>query len=101
MDLCDSVISITGAKEIGGVLVTRIPAGKQVYPHKDFGWHAEHYEKYAVQIRGNRNQKFCFEDSELVTESGDLFTFVNQHGHWVTNPSDEPRITLICCLRSH
>lgn len=99
VDLCNAVEALTGATEIGGVLVTRIPPGKQVYPHKDFGWHAEYFEKYAVQIRGNAKQKFSFEDCHLVTETGDLFTFVNQHGHWVTNDSDEPRITLIVCLK--
>src|SRR5882724_3840807 len=41
-----------GAQELGMVLITKIPAGKQVHPHIDGGWHARHYEKLAVQIRG-------------------------------------------------
>jgi hypothetical protein len=101
VDLCNAVEAVTGAVEMGGVLITRIPAGKQVYPHADFGWHAEHYEKYAVQIKGNADQRFYFDDSSLSPDPGDLYTFVNQHRHWVRNDSTEERITLICCLRTH
>jgi Aspartyl/Asparaginyl beta-hydroxylase len=98
MDLCEAVCMLMEATELGGVLVTRIPAGKQVYPHSDHGWHAEHYEKFAVQIVGNAKQSFCFEDGSLSPESGDLFTFCNQAKHYVLNNSDEDRITLICCI---
>lgn len=101
VSLCETLRAVTGATEMGGVLVTRIPPGKQVYPHADLGWHAKYFEKYAVQIQGNKDQTFSFEDCDLVTETGDVFTFVNQYGHWVTNDSPEPRITLICCLRKH
>ena len=101
MDLCASVYEYTCPTELGGVLVTRIPAGKQVYPHMDAGWHAQHYEKIAVQIAGNEKQFFCFEDGSLSPQSGEVFTFCNQALHWVTNDSDEDRITLIICLRRH
>jgi hypothetical protein len=101
VSLCQSVGAIVYSQDMGGVLVTRIPAGKQVYPHKDFGWHAQYYEKFAVQIAGNKDQAFCFEDGSLSPESGDVFTFCNQATHWVTNESAEDRITLIVCLRRH
>lgn len=84
---------------LGGVLITRIPPGKQVYPHVDQGWHARHYEKFAVQVKGNERQKFHFRDESLITGNGDLFWFDNAFEHWVTNDSDEDRITLIVCIR--
>lgn len=99
--LCQSVASLVESKDMGGVLVTRIPAGKQVYPHVDLGWHACHYDKYAVQIHGNAAQAFCFEDDSLSALVGDLYQFSNQSKHWVVNPSDEDRVTLIVCLRTH
>jgi quercetin dioxygenase-like cupin family protein len=88
-----------GAKTLGGVLVTKIPPGGRVEPHVDGGWHASHYDKYAVQLKGNAQQAFCFEDSELRPEPGDLYTFDNSKLHWVTNDSDSERMTLIICLR--
>jgi hypothetical protein len=90
-----------GAKRLGAVLITKIPAHKQCYPHIDQGWHAQYYEKFALQIKGNKEQSFHVEDEMLRTQSGDLFWFDNAHTHWVLNPSDEDRITMIVCLRRH
>ena len=87
--------------DIGGVLITKIPAHKQCYPHIDDGWHARYYEKYALQVKGHKDQSFHVEDQELVTTDGDLFWFDNAHAHWVKNDSDEDRITMVTCLRRH
>ncbi len=84
---------------LGGVLLTKIPPGGKVEPHIDSGWHAGFYEKVAVQIKGDRDQAFCFEDCELRPESGEVYTFRNDVLHWVTNDSTQDRITLIICLR--
>ena len=97
--LSEEMMDLVGGESLGGVLITKIPPGKEVYPHIDGGWHAEHYEKFAILLQGNPEQEFCFETSSLRCEQGDSFTFVNQHCHWVTNNTDEPRITLIICIR--
>jgi hypothetical protein len=86
-------------ESLGGVLITKIPPGGEVAPHVDSGWHATHYEKFAVQLKGNREQAFHFDDAELRPLPGDLYTFDNARRHWVTNGSDEDRITLIVCVR--
>lgn len=85
--------------ELGGVLITRIPAGKECKPHTDPGWHARRYEKFGVQIASAPNQKFCFEGEELETKPGDVFWFDNQYTHWVTNPTAYDRITMVVCIR--
>ncbi len=86
-------------ERLGGVLLTKIPPGGSVEPHIDSGWHAGYYEKIAVQIRGNKEQAFCFENCELRPVAGEVYTFRNDVLHWVTNDSAEDRITLIVCLR--
>lgn len=88
-------------QKLGGVLITKIPAHKQCYPHIDRGWHAEAHDKLALQVKGNQAQRFHVEGEELTTLDGDLFTFDNSKLHWVTNLSDEDRITMIVCLRKH
>jgi aspartyl/asparaginyl beta-hydroxylase (cupin superfamily) len=93
--LCDHV----GGMRLGGVLITRIPPGGEVKPHIDSGWHAEYYEKYAIQLKGNKDQGFYFEDAELHPETGDVYTFDNSKLHWVRNDSNEERMTLIVCIR--
>lgn len=93
------VMRFVNGTRLGGVLITRVPAGKQIYPHRDQGWHASYYEKYAVQIQGNGRQAFYFDDESLVTYPGDLYTFDNSHRHGVKNDTDEDRITMIVCVR--
>lgn len=97
--LCQAVMDFVGGKELGGVLITRIPAGKECRPHQDHGWHARTYQKFAVQIASAPGQFFCFDGEQLETRPGDLFWFDNQHTHWVTNPTQYERITLIICIR--
>lgn len=95
------IMRLVEGTQLGGVLITRIPPGKQVYPHIDRGWHARYYEKYAVQIRGNDKQAFRFDDEELVTRTGDFYSFDNSFRHHVVNDSYEDRITMIICIRRH
>lgn len=97
--LARRVMRLVNGRRLGGVLITRIPPGGEVKPHIDTGWHAGYYEKFAVQIKGNKEQAFCFEDGELRPEPGDLYTFDNSRTHWVRNDSDHERITLIICIR--
>lgn len=87
------------AERLGMVLITRIPPHCEVAKHVDQGWHAEHYLKFGLQIAAAPGQKFCYEGFELETQPGDLFAFDNSKVHWVENPTDSERITLIICLR--
>lgn len=99
--IADELMTELVGKTLGAVLITKIPAGCQVYPHVDQGWHARHFEKFAIQIQGHPRQGFHFAAEDLITAPGDLFWFDNAYPHWVSNDSDEDRITLIVCIRRH
>jgi hypothetical protein len=86
--------------QLGGVLITKIPAGKECKPHIDPGWHARHYKKFAIQIAASEGQQFCFESESLASKPGDLFYFDNSFNHWVTNPTVYDRITAIICIKT-
>ena len=86
-------------ERLGGILITRVKAGKSVKPHTDPGWHARYYEKYAVQLQSAPGQYFCFKDEMLETKPGDVYWFDNSHMHWVENATPYDRITMICCIR--
>lgn len=94
-----NLFSFVNGTRLGGVLITKIPAGKECKPHTDTAWHASFYEKFAIQIQSAPGQKFCFEGEELETKPGDVFWFDNSYLHWVTNPTEYDRITLIVCIR--
>lgn len=85
---------------LGGVLITRIRPGQICKPHTDPGWHARHYDKFAVQIEAAPEQAFHFEGEKLVTRPGDVYWFDNAYTHWVTNDSQHDRITMIVCIRT-
>ena len=94
------LMHLVNGERLGGVLITRIPAGAMCKPHTDPGWHARYYDKFAVQLEAAPQQAFCFEGHQLVTEPGDVYWFDNAHTHWVTNDSEQDRITLIVCIRT-
>lgn len=98
-EICYDLMRLVQGDELGGVLITRIPAGKECKPHTDPGWHARRYQKYAIQITSAPGQSFNFEDESLETKPGDVYWFDNQYTHWVTNPTDYERITMIVCIR--
>ena len=93
------VMSLVQAEALGGVLITRIPPGKRVYPHTDLGWHAMYYDKIAVQIESHQQQAFCFEEGSFSAAPGDIYWFNNHESHWVENNSPVDRISLIICVR--
>ena len=87
------------AEALGGVLISKIPAGATWWPHIDPGWHARTYDQFAIQIQSAPGQMFCFDGVELEARPGDLFWFDNSQTHWVTNQTPYDRITMIICLR--
>jgi hypothetical protein len=99
-DLVYPLMTHVRGDQLGGVLITKIPPGKSCKPHRDPGWHARYYEKFAVQIQSSPGQKFCFEGEELEPMPGDVYWFDNAHTHWVTNPTPHDRITMIVCIKA-
>ena len=98
-DITFQVMNFVRGERLGGILITKIPAGGKVNPHTDGGWHAEYYEKFAVQLASADGQAFCFEHASLSAKPGEVYTFNNSYPHWVVNESAEDRMTLIICIR--
>lgn len=98
-EICIEMMALIHGQTLGGVLITKVPPGKQIYPHVDEGWHARNYEKYAIQLASSPGQSFEFEGQSLNVEPGESFWFDNAFSHWIKNPTNEERITLIMCIR--
>ncbi len=88
-------------ERLGGVLITRVPAGGQVAAHQDDNWHVRYYDKYYVQLQGHPQQVFHCGDDHYAPMPGDVYYFDNTKSHWVENSSPIDRMTLIICIRSN
>ncbi len=99
-EIVSPLMAAVDGEQLGGVLITRIRAGKSCYPHADQGWHARFYRKFAVQVQSAPGQFFCFEGERLEALPGDVYEFDNAHSHWITNDTEHDRITLIVCVKT-
>ena len=87
--------------KLAGCLITKVPAGKQVYPHSDAGaWHSAYYNrKVLILLKSEPWQSFNFGDESHEGEAGDVFFFDNRPVHSVVNNSNTDRISLILAIR--
>lgn len=98
-DISSKLMSFLDGEQLGGVLVTKLPASGKIEPHIDSGWHAEYYDKYFVSIKNESGAKFCFDDIEIEPKEGDVYAFRNDVNHWVINESKADRIAMIICIK--
>lgn len=88
------------AEHLGGVLITKIPPGGIIYPHKDAGWHPEFYNaKLYVVLQTNDKVINRVADEQVSMKTGEAWFFNNLIEHDVVNDGSDDRITLIVCLR--
>ena len=94
-------LAVGAPVELGGVLMTRIPAGREVYWHHDRGpWHAEWYDLKAwLPLRANEGCVNHVEDEAMIWRVGEAWHHSNMLPHKVENRGDAERICLIVCMR--
>jgi len=92
---------VVNGVHLGGILITRIPAGEQVRPHTDDGWHARHFDtKLYLVLRANALcLNYCGDEVEHY-RVGDVFEFPNSVKHSVVNRGSTDRISVIICFRT-
>ena len=100
LDVVYDVFSNVGGEVLGGVLITKLPAGGKIASHVDSGWHAEYYDKFYVPIQNGKGSVFVFECGDIEATEGDVYQFDNSVPHWVNNDSDQDRISMIVCVRT-
>lgn len=86
---------------LGGVLITKIPAGQGIGKHEDKGWHVGYYDKFYVSLESAPGADFFCGEEVINPEVGDCWRFDNRREHWVENNSSQDRVTLIVCIRTH
>jgi len=96
-----SVLAAVRGVMLGGVLITRIPPGGKIEPHRDDSWHVRHFNaKCYVVLQGNDKCFYQIGDERVAMRTGDTWTFDNRKVHSVDNQGDDWRMTLIVCCRT-
>ena len=97
--LCFSVMTMVDGERLGGVLITKLPAGGRILPHVDKGWHAGYYSKCYIPIKNKEGAIFKFGDNIIEPDEGDVWMFDNSVEHEVINDSSEDRIAMVVCVK--
>lgn len=98
--ICHAVFEYVGGEYLGGVLITKLPPGGEIFPHVDTGWHAAEYEKFHLTVAAPNGSAFWFEDGKIESVPGDVYWFRNDVVHWVKNDSKDERISVIICVKT-
>ena len=87
------------ATELGSIIITRLPPGKQIDPHSDAGsWAAEFYTtKLHWTVSGSALVR-CADEAQMF-ETGTVFTFDNLRPHAIENHGESHRVCVIISLR--
>lgn len=100
IDIPMTLMAAVEGEHLGGVIVTKLPAGESIDPHIDFGWHTEFYDKFYIAVKNEPGARLCFDSGCIEPEEGDIYWFENTVKHWVENTSNCDRIALIVCIRT-
>lgn len=94
------LMSRVQGERLGGILITKLPAGGHITRHTDSGWHAQYYDKFYVPVLNGEGSIFGFDDGDIVPHVGEAWWFDNSNVHWVDNKSNIDRIAMIVCIRT-
>src|ERR1700683_564815 len=89
---------------LGGIFITKIPAGGKIARHVDTGWHPSYFHQFYLSVKSAPGAEFVCEH-EGVRESinpkvGEVWRFKNTKLDWVNNDSASERITVIIAIRT-
>lgn len=90
-------------ERLGGVLIYKVPPGREILPHVDPGWHAENYDKFNFSIQSQPGCSFYYpkDEESMHSNTGDVYWFRNTVVHGVKNASDADQIIMCVCIQTH
>lgn len=96
MEALDRVVANSGTPvaELGHVMLTRLPPGGMITPHRDEGVYADLFDRFHVCLAGGPGNVFRCGGELLSPTPGDVFWFNHKREHAVQNGAVE-RIHLI------
>lgn len=85
--------------QLGRVIITKLPPGKEITPHVDQGAPAEWFNRYQIALQSLPGALFHIGDETVNFHTGDVWMIDNRTEHSVVNNSKDDRIVCIIDIR--
>jgi hypothetical protein len=80
---------------LGRVILTKLPPGKSIHPHKDEGPVPEFYRRFHLVVEGGDENVFLIADEVQIMQSGEMWECDVRQTHTVVNLMEVVRVHLI------
>lgn len=94
-ELCAKVGARLRVKDLGRVMLARLPAGASIDRHADEGNYAAYFDRFHLPLTSADGNLFTNGDESIHMKPGELWKFDHHIEHEVTNRSNTDRIHLI------
>lgn len=95
-----AVMGMMAGEQLGRVLVTRLPPGKEILPHSDIiGKYAAYYTRYHIPLISDPGVSFHCGGDAVNMSPGTVWWFNGHTQHSVVNNSASDRLNLIVDCR--
>lgn len=98
-DVVLNLMRRVGGCQLGRALITRLPPGKSIAPHKDHGAPAEFYSRYHIALQSLPGCAVSSGGEVVNFASGEAWWFDNRAEHSVVNNSADDRIAMVVDIR--
>lgn len=95
MPVLSPLLTAIAYRELGRVLIVRLPPGGALDPHIDQGVYAEHFDRYHVALRTNADCCLVVDDEPQHMAAGEAWRFDHRKTHSAFNRGSVERIHLI------
>lgn len=102
-----SLFSMVEGERLGRCLISRLPPGNRILPHKDIGAdltkyydNEPYYSRFHLCVQGLPGSVFRCEDEEVQMRTGEAWWFRNDLEHEVINNSADDRIHVVIDIRT-
>lgn len=86
-------------RDIGRIIITKLPPGGRILSHIDQGKYAEAYQRFHITLQNSPGSIFRCGAERLSMLPGEVWWFDTSKEHEVINASNQDRITLIVDLK--
>lgn len=97
--LTEDLMHAVGGRELGRVIITRLPSGASIEPHIDEGDAAAYYRRYHYCVQGEPGNTFIIGHHAQQMKSGEFWRVNTRLMHSVINNSFNDRIHIVIDIK--